>query len=124
MNWDRAVSITNLVVVLVGGLAAGYEWVTYKHTYEEQTLRQLTYANDQLKIALGTDKQKPFDYDGDLTVTEVKKFADDTSLYNVSFDVTNKNTSKSLIHVSYSSAELYLGDPSDKAHRASTSRTS
>ncbi|MGF6899391.1 hypothetical protein [Paraburkholderia sp. GAS348] len=114
MNWDRFLSVANLTVLIVGSVAAGYEWLTFKQKYDEQTLSQIALANKQLSIALGTDEQKPYDYSGDLTIIEVKKFADGTSLYDVTFDVTSKNTSKSLIRVSYSSAELYLGDPSIK----------
>ncbi|MDN7177319.1 hypothetical protein M0D69_04680 [Caballeronia sp. SEWSISQ10-4 2] len=86
--------------------------MTFKHTFEDQTLKQLAYQNEQLKIALGTDEQKPIEYTGDLTVTQIKKYPDGTVLYDVSYDVTDKNTSKSLIHVTYTSAELYLGDTS------------
>ncbi|WP_233802934.1 hypothetical protein [Paraburkholderia sp. HP33-1] len=114
MNWDRALAVANLVIVGVTLVGGGYEWVTFKRTFEDQTLKQLAYQNEQLKIALGTDEQKPIEYAADLAVTQIKKYPDGTALYDVSFDVTDKNTSNSLIHVTYTSAELYLGDPSTK----------
>lgn len=114
MNWERGLGVANLVIVGITLVGGGYEWVTFKHTFEDQTLKQLAYQNEQLKIALGTDEQKPIEYTGELAVTEIKKYPDGTALYDVSFDVTDKNTSKALIHVTYTSAELYLGDPSTK----------
>lgn len=112
MNWERGLGVANLVVVVVTLVAGGYEWITFKRTFEDQTLKQLAYQNQQLKIALGTDEQKQLDYDGTLTATEIKKYPDGTRLYDVLYDVKVKNTSKSLVHVTYTSAELYLGDPS------------
>jgi hypothetical protein len=112
MNWERGLGIANLAVVVTTLVAGGYEWVTFKRTFEEQTLKQLAYQNEQLKIALGTDEQRPIEYAGKLTVTEMKKYPDGTALYDVSYEITSKNTSKALIHVTYTSAELYLGDAS------------
>jgi hypothetical protein len=114
MNWERVLGLANLAIVGITLVGGAYEWVVFKHTFEDQTLKQLAYQNEQLKIALGTDEQKPIEYTGDLTVTQIKKYPDGTALYDVSYDVTDKNTSKSLVHVTYSIAELYLGDPSAK----------
>jgi hypothetical protein len=55
-------------------------------------------------------RQVPYEYDGELTVTEVKRFDDGSHFYDVSFDIEIKNLSKSQIAISYSFAELYLGD--------------
>jgi hypothetical protein len=112
MNWERVLGFANLAFVGIGLVGGGYEWFSFKHRFEDQTLKQLTYQNEQLKIALGSDEQKPLIYDGILTVTEIKKYPDGTRLYDVLYDVTNKNTAKSLVHVTYTAAELYLGDPS------------
>jgi len=114
LDSGAVLGLANLAILIVGLGAGGYEWFTFKRTFEQQTLKQLAYANDQLKIAVGVDEQKPVDYNSELTVTQLKKYPDGTALYDVSFDVTNKNMSKSLIHITYSSAELYLGDPSNK----------
>jgi hypothetical protein len=112
MNWERILGFANVALVGLGLVGGGYEWFHFKSTFEDQTLKQLAYQNQQLKIALGTDEQKQLDYDGTLTATEIKKYPDGTRLYDVLYDVKVKNTSKSLVHVTYTSAELYLGDPS------------
>lgn len=114
MTVDRMLSITNLLILIGSAAFAGYEWITYKHPYEAQTLKQLEYSVRQIQIAVGADEQSPYDYEGELTVTRVDQFSDGTALYDITFDVTNTNRSKSPIRVSYSSAELYLGDPSKK----------
>lgn len=114
MNWERGLGVANFVIVAITLVGGGYEWVTFKHKFEDQTLKQLDYQNEQLKVALGTDKQTPIEYAAKLTVTQIKKYPDGTALYDVSYDITTKNASKSLIHVTYTSAELYLGDPSAK----------
>jgi hypothetical protein len=57
--------------------------------------------------------QKPYDYKGNLSVTELKRFDDGSRLYDVSFDIEVKNSSKSQIAISYSFAELYIGDAKD-----------
>lgn len=55
-------------------------------------------------------EQRPYDYQGKLAVTELKRFDDGSRLYDVNYDVQFKNLSKSQFAVSYSFAELYIGD--------------
>jgi hypothetical protein len=47
MNWERFLGVANLVIVGVTLVGGGYEWFTYKRTFEDQTLKQLACQNEQ-----------------------------------------------------------------------------
>jgi hypothetical protein len=55
-------------------------------------------------------QQRPVEYDGELTVTELKRYDDGSRLYDVQYDVEAKNLSKSRFAISFSFAELYVGN--------------
>jgi hypothetical protein len=128
MDWERILAVANFVVVALTLAGGAYEWITFKSDFEKKTISQLTETIAQLKaqtqqlkaqtedmeFAVGMDRQKQLVYEGTLKVTELKKYQDGTRLYGVSYDVVNKNVSKSLVHVTYTSAELYLGTPSNE----------
>jgi len=93
----------NLLVILIGSLVAANEWYDFKRPHDDYLLRQS-------KINTELAEQKPTDDDGNISVKELKKYPDGSRLYEVEFNVHSKNLSKSQITLSYSIAELYLGD--------------
>ena len=95
-----------LVILVVGSLWAPYEWYRFKSKYEDYTLRGLIIDTEAAE-------QKPFHTEGTLSVTELKKYPDGSRLYDVSYEFSDKNLSKSQITASYGVAELYLGSISD-----------
>jgi hypothetical protein len=101
MTFERFLAIANLLIVASGAVWAGVDWYP--------TLKNSQATLEQINLNLNADKQLPFAYDGTLTVNLIKKLPDGTALYDLDFDMTNKNLSKSVISMSYSITHLYLG---------------
>lgn len=102
ITFDRFIAIVNFLALVVGGIWAVIVWYP---NYKTQTA-----TLQQIQFNMQSDRQLPFDYEAKLNVSVVKQYSDGSRLYDIDYDVTNKNLSKSEMTVSYSVAELYLGE--------------
>jgi hypothetical protein len=92
---ERTLGVLNLSLIIIAGILAAIGW--FPKWGEE-------------KLAYAARLQTPTVPSSDFKVSDLGSFKDGTHCYNVEYNVSTKNQSDRAVSITYSVAELYLGD--------------